>query len=35
MPRPTPRWENNNKMDLRETRWKGVEWTEPALENDK
>jgi hypothetical protein len=22
-------------MDLRKMRWKGMEWIEPALENDK
>jgi hypothetical protein len=35
IPRPTPRWENDIKMNLREMRGKGVEWTEPALENGK
>ena len=31
IPRPTPRWKNDIKTDLREMRWKGVEWIEPAL----
>jgi hypothetical protein len=24
--RPTRRWENNNKTDLRETGWGGMDW---------
>jgi hypothetical protein len=33
--KPTPKWENDIKMDLREMREKGVEWIEPVSENDK
>jgi hypothetical protein len=32
--RPRHRWENNIKMDLREIRWQGVNWTDMNQDSD-
>jgi hypothetical protein len=33
--RPTCRWENNIRMDLRETGWESVDWIHLAQEMDQ
>jgi hypothetical protein len=33
--RPKPRWEDNVKMGLEEAGWKGMDWTDLALDKDK
>jgi hypothetical protein len=33
--RPRHRWVNNIKMDLRETRWEGVDWTDMAQDMEQ
>jgi hypothetical protein len=33
--RPRHRWEDNNRMDLRETEWEGVEWMYLAQVRDQ
>jgi len=32
--RPGGRWEDNIRMDLREIRWKGVDWIHVAQDRD-
>jgi hypothetical protein len=32
---PRPTWDNNNKMDLKETGCMGVDWVSLALDVDK
>jgi hypothetical protein len=32
--RPRHRWENNIKMDSRETEWGGMDWTDVAQDRD-
>jgi hypothetical protein len=32
--RPTRRWEDNIKMDLRELGWHGMGWIDPAEDRD-
>jgi hypothetical protein len=33
--RPTHRWEDNIRMDLRERGWKGVDWIHLAQDRDQ
>jgi hypothetical protein len=33
--RPTRKWENNIKMDLKETRWKSLDWTHMTQDRDQ
>jgi hypothetical protein len=33
--RPWRRWENNNKMDLREVGWGGMDWINLAQDRDR
>jgi hypothetical protein len=33
--RPRCRWEDNNKMDLREVGWEGINWTDLAQDRDR
>ena len=33
--RPKRRWEDNIKIGLQETEWKGRDWTDQALDKDK
>jgi hypothetical protein len=33
--KPRPRWEENIKMDLRETVWGNVDWINPAQDGDQ
>jgi hypothetical protein len=33
--RPRRRWENNNKMNLRETGWDGTDWIDMAQDWDQ
>jgi hypothetical protein len=33
--KPTRRWEDNIKMDLREIRWGGMDWNELAQNRDQ
>jgi hypothetical protein len=33
--RPTRRWEDNIKMDLRKTGWQGMEWIHLAQDSDE
>jgi hypothetical protein len=33
--RETIRWEDNIKMDLRETGWGGMNWIDPAQDRDQ
>jgi hypothetical protein len=33
--RPRCRWENEIRMDFRETGWEGVEWIQLALDGDR
>jgi hypothetical protein len=33
--RPRRRWVNNIKMDLRETGWDGIDWTDLAQDRDQ
>jgi hypothetical protein len=33
--RPRRRWMDNNKMDLREMRWGGMEWIDLAQDKDQ
>jgi hypothetical protein len=33
--RPRHRWVNNNKMDLREIEWDGMDWIDLALDRDQ
>jgi hypothetical protein len=33
--RPSRRWVNNIKMDLREIGWGGMDWIDPAQDRDQ
>jgi hypothetical protein len=33
--RPRRRWEDNIKMDLRETGWRGMDWIDLAQDRDQ
>jgi hypothetical protein len=33
--RSTSRWEDNNKIDLRETEWGGMDWIDLAQDRDQ
>ena len=33
--KPRHRWENNIRMDLKEIRWKGVDWSDLVQYRDK
>jgi hypothetical protein len=33
--RPSSRWVDNIKMDLRETKWSGIDWIELAQDGDQ
>jgi hypothetical protein len=33
--RPRPRWEDNNRMDLREIGWSGTDWTDVAQDRNQ
>jgi hypothetical protein len=33
--RPTRRWEDNIRMDLREIGWGGMDWIDPAKDRDQ
>jgi hypothetical protein len=33
--RPRRRWEDNIRMDLRETRWSGMDWIDLAQDRDQ
>jgi hypothetical protein len=33
--RPRRRWVDNNKMDLRERRWDGIDWIDLAQDRDQ
>jgi hypothetical protein len=33
--RPRRRWQDNNKMDLREIEWSGMDWIDPAQDRDQ
>jgi hypothetical protein len=33
--RPIHKWENNIRMDLRETGWEGVDWMQLAQDRDQ
>jgi hypothetical protein len=33
--RPRRRWEDNNKTDLQEVGWRGIEWTDLAQDTDR
>jgi hypothetical protein len=33
--RPKSRWEDNNKMDLREVRYEGMDWIDLAQDRDR